>query len=155
MRQFCLSETIKKPRLRGEYSISCISYGTCSGSSPLARGILVIFQRRRMLIRIIPACAGNTIACLYSRSPSRDHPRLRGEYQSPQHIRCVEIGSSPPARGIRKLNCSCNSCYRIIPACAGNTLLNHDHRQDLRDHPRLRGEYTKKSLIFFSLPFLL
>ena len=123
IRPFCLSETIKKPRLRGEYSISCISYGTCSGSSPLARGILVIFQRRRMLIRIIPACAGNTIACLYSRSPSRDHPRLRGEYQSPQHIRCVEIGSSPPARGILFCDSHFTKKSRIIPACAGNTVL--------------------------------
>ena len=121
IRPFCLSETIKKPRLRGEYSISCISYGTCSGSSPLARGILVIFQRRRMLIRIIPACAGNTRIRSSSGISAQDHPRPRGEYTASSSASDSSRGSSPPARGIPDTKSGNKSSSGIIPACAGNT----------------------------------
>ena len=32
----------------------------------------------------------------------------------------------------------------ITPACAGNTTMEATLQLGIRDHPRLRGEYTKK-----------
>ena len=98
-----------------------------------------------MLIRIIPACAGNTIACLYSRSPSRDHPRLRGEYNLDQVTQITETGSSPPARGIPGQRDYTTESRRIIPACAGNTQCKLNCSCNSWDHPRLRGEYSQRA----------
>lgn len=98
-----------------------------------------------MLIRIIPACAGNTIACLYSRSPSRDHPRLRGEYAILPNSMVCPIGSSPPARGIPGQRDYTTESRRIIPACAGNTQCKLNCSCNSWDHPRLRGEYSQRA----------
>ena len=68
------------PRSRGEYlpSRSCGAFPR--GSSPLSRGILCPCRTGRLVVRIIPALAGNTRWCLLSGTGCRDHPRSRGEY---------------------------------------------------------------------------
>jgi len=48
------------PRLRGEYHRHCLPRLCCLGSPPLARGILLGGMERTLLLRITPACAGNT-----------------------------------------------------------------------------------------------
>ena len=141
MRQFCLSETIKKPRLCGEYSPEKHIRPKNVGSSPLARGIHLPLAALEVRSRIIPACAGNTCPILLISAFTEDHPRLRGEYVAYALQRDIPWGSSPLARGILN-RCVCKSYIsRIIPACAGNTKSDKYCQNLYWDHPRLCGEY--------------
>ena len=70
------------PRLRGEY-LKCTMFDEkLEGSPPLARGIRDTPLSLNPLIRITPACAGNTKPLLQFQLMNRDHPRLRGEYHN-------------------------------------------------------------------------
>ena len=51
-----------------------------SGSSPLARGLLLIFLFVWLCLGIIPARAGFTCSRRWGRWSNRDHPRSRGVY---------------------------------------------------------------------------
>ena len=108
--------------MRGEYdSPGCIRIIPI-GSPPLARGIPRVRCLLGPVIGITPACAGNTTGSLRASRRSRDHPRLRGEYQVADWRRNNSQGSPPLARGI--LRCTPLQARRlgITPACAGNTL---------------------------------
>ena len=95
---------------------------------------------------ITPACAGNTRPLPLRRSPSRDHPRLRGEYTRKDQYLPAYTGSPPLARGIRYLHQRARQEPGITPACAGNTYLSDLPVLASGDHPRLRGEYLKKQI---------
>ena len=69
------------PRLRGEYRKVGIFKQSLLGSPPLARGIPKLDYGISGKFRITPACAGNTECFMLHMALSRDHPRLRGEYQ--------------------------------------------------------------------------
>ena len=70
------------PRSCGEYvHRACVAYHQ-SGSSPLMRGILCSTSFARVVFRIIPAHAGNTIKLNFECSGIEDHPRSCGEYSS-------------------------------------------------------------------------
>lgn len=141
--------------MRGEYVAYALQRDIPWGSSPLARGILNRCVCKSYISRIIPACAGNTKSDKYCQNLYWDHPRLCGEYLLSPSIWCVMLGSSSLVRGIRGRNGTKGLLDRIIPACAGNTGSKHWLTTDSKDHPRLCGEYTQKSLIFLSFPFLL
>ena len=109
------------PRSRGEYRLTAAVYTSCSGSSPLSRGIrynISIYVDRH---RIIPALAGNTCAQPRPAVRGMDHPRSRGEYV---------VAAGPVA-----------AAARIIPALAGNTPRTSPAIAPAADHPRSRGEY--------------
>ena len=74
--------------------------------------------------RIIPACAGKTLLTGFSEEAIADHPCLRGENERPHHQRPNQGGSSLLARGKPRKNQYPKIGLRIIPACAGKTLLN-------------------------------
>ena len=109
------------PRSRGEYSMPGTSISGGSGSSPLSRGIPILWWRSRIRTRIIPALAGNTTPAKASWSASSDHPRSRGEYMGGAVWIRYLVGSSPLSRGIRMVNSQEEVRERIIPALAGNT----------------------------------
>ena len=110
------------PRLRGEYHYICQTRTKRWGSPPLARGIQLWRQPSNLESGITPACAGNTLyVCLVS-SICRDHPRLRGEYDSFNLKTTKELGSPPLARGILIYSHSPFGQVRITPACTGKTL---------------------------------
>ena len=109
------------PRLRGEHMSLISPEMTISGSSPLARGTRLIISATVDLLRIIPACAGNTLDYIRDRGLAQDHPRLRGEHQIVKRKVSKAEGSSPLARGTRKSFGYCPPAAGIIPACAGNT----------------------------------
>ena len=92
------------PRLRGEYfgNIEIEFFG--KGSPPLTRGIPQVQGKSTSLRGITPAYAGNTLYILGRLSSSRDHPRLRGEYNEKQRLDYMELGSPPLTRGI--LSCA-------------------------------------------------
>ena len=55
-------------------------------------------------------------------------------------------GSSPLARGLRDLPLTTGAVLRIIPARAGFTVTGHHRYVCVRDHPRSRGVYYRRSL---------
>ena len=115
---------------------------SAAGSSPLARGLLRRYLRRRINRRIIPARAGFTPAwrracpahpdhprsrgvyqfALRATINILDHPRSRGVYRSKRLHHHLGHGSSPLARGLPATAGSPPPSRRIIPARAGFTL---------------------------------
>ena len=67
------------PRLRGELRFHLLGARFLIGSSPLARGTLLLIQSLSKHVRFIPACAGNSVSDLIGFGSSAVHPRLRGE----------------------------------------------------------------------------
>ena len=53
----------------------------------------------------------------------------------------LSVGSSPLARGLRRIVLRCRGLLRIIPARAGFTVLLTSDGKALADHPRSRGVY--------------
>lgn len=117
------------PRLRGEYCSARIPCKSILGSSPLARGLLQL--------RYAHEC------CPW------DHPRSRGEYCFWHSPSFPQLGSSPLARGVLFGMLPYWIGKRIIPACAGSTVLLSWSEYAYQDHPRLRGEYL---LRFWLIP---
>ena len=134
------------PRSRGVYETLHTATLTVLGSSPLARGLRMLWYVGLGMGGIIPARAGFTIGSRRSRRRVRDHPRSRGVYLPLTHRVPLDAGSSPLARGLLSPPPLRGSCHRIIPARAGFTpRVRGDHRHR-RDHPRSRGVYTCGSL---------
>ena len=72
----------------------------------------------------------------------RDHPRSRGVYDGLCVFYFDQEGSSPLARGLRRLGLGRRLERRIIPARAGSTCRCTRKPQMLKDHPRSRGVYV-------------
>ena len=109
------------PRSRGVYPCTARRRARNPGSSPLARGLLILLSDGREDDGIIPARAGFTRPSSSSPWSSRDHPRSRGVYRwrcSPNSLR---LGSSPLARGLLSGLPDGLHIPRIIPARAGFT----------------------------------
>ena len=92
------------------------------GSSPRARGTLRRPPRSQLRARVIPACAGNTIAWQPVATAVPGHPRVRGEHFEVMPSQVPDSGSSPRARGTLGWVERDGHPWRVIPACAGNTL---------------------------------
>ena len=135
------------PRMRGEHVGEVVKDGDVPGSSPHARGTLVVADRGSSVWGIIPACAGNTGRPATARGKCRDHPRMRGEHFSCVVGKSENTGSSPHARGTPCTQAARPNATGIIPACAGNT---HPIRSLLivgGDHPRMRGEHSPVGMV--------
>ena len=111
------------------------------GSSPPARGTRVDGDRGTALQRFIPARAGNTSLYTSSSISSAVHPRPRGEHTSRMKVLSSGTGSSPPARGTRRINRRVLAVQRFIPARAGNTGAGPGRSDSESVHPRPRGEH--------------
>ena len=113
-----------------------------AGSPPHARGRHQAGCARRREVRITPACAGKTFPAAPVEPTTPDHPRMRGEDDSPALTGRRTIGSPPHARG-RLAGIQLNMADSgITPACAGKTSMDIALIPDFRDHPRMRGEDT-------------
>ena len=99
-----------------------------------------------MVVGIIPACAGETPHTTAAQARPADHPRLRGGNSPPMSLPPTIRGSSPLARGKRRLDEGLGDADRIIPACAGETTPPRNFAVMERDHPRLRGGNLRGSL---------
>jgi len=113
-----------------------------SGSSPLARGIRILFGCREGAKRFIPARAGNTVLGGVPSPPLTVHPRSRGEYRHRKMLPMRMRDSSPLARGIHHPGAARRATCRFIPARAGNTHSRTLALPSLPVHPRSRGEYV-------------
>ena len=117
------------PRMRGEYVVEELPGIVEWGSSPHTRGIHFHRPQRHTVRGLIPAHAGNTIRAGRAERFKRAHPRTRGEYRllgdGVQGCR----GSSPHTRGIPLGVARWRGGSGLIPAHAGNTLVNQ-HRNN-------------------------
>ena len=91
------------------------------GSPPHARGRLPVGLKRRVEIRITPACAGKTELSGPKLMAKADHPRMRGEDYFPNAGWLAVRGSPPHARGRRLVLFERLANGGITPACAGKT----------------------------------
>ena len=66
--------------MRGEHLDNTKSLDRQLGSSPHARGTLIVSGSVQAFGGIIPACAGNTLHHHPSTPDNGDHPRMRGEH---------------------------------------------------------------------------
>ena len=110
------------------------------GSSPHARGAREGHAGGPPHRGIIPACAGSTQSRQCRRCEWWDHPRMRGEHGHGGVAGHAGQGSSPHARGARRVHDASEALPGIIPACAGSTIGAFSALRMPRDHPRIRGE---------------
>ena len=132
------------PRMRGEHDPMGLSTSPTRGSSPHARGARHGAGMALPWQRIIPACAGSTHHLHRHSRHGWDHPRMRGEHLGYMIEALDAKGSSPHARGAQCLGAPRAEARRIIPACAGSTACRRVRAPRRRDHPRMRGEHTRK-----------
>ena len=130
------------PRLCGEHIIKRGRRSGFQGSPPPVRGTHAPMGYNGMIIRITPACAGNTSAFSLSYLVCKDHPRLCGEHALSTGGPVPRLGSPPPVRGTPSTAGSTANFAGITPACAGNTLGGVCQPRDKQDHPRLCGEHA-------------
>ena len=130
------------PRSRGVYLCEDIEAMGMLGSSPLARGLRRLRAALHAGPGIIPARAGFTSRRLPEQTRRSDHPRSRGVYAPPASSMAVVTGSSPLARGLRRLSGPRAPARRIIPARAGFTSCSARTTTPPWDHPRSRGVYV-------------
>ena len=132
------------PRWRGEHLMVHFRAIFNYGSSPLARGALIVLILGTFLLRLIPAGAGSTNWGDCSGTTSAAHPRWRGEHSPMQYTLEVIDGSSPLARGAPTMSVSVGIGRRLIPAGAGSTGNVSRRLGDLAAHPRWRGEHIAR-----------
>ncbi len=132
------------PRVRGEQSVSCLSFTAPFGSSPRARGTADRPMLDDLLERFIPACAGNRSGPPTSCLSPPVHPRVRGEQPAASTATHSPHGSSPRARGTDHAADHRGVGIRFIPACAGNRPSASPAPAPASVHPRVRGEQWRK-----------
>ena len=133
--------TADHPRSRGVYPISTSTPTSPSGSSPLARGLLLQGGDQAAQVGIIPARAGFTPPGGTRLRARPDHPRSRGVYHANAVGEVPADGSSPLARGLLVAQIVVRAADGIIPARAGFTVGIQLADRLARDHPRSRGVY--------------
>ena len=137
------------PRSRGEHRVQVPCTRQGSGSSPLARGTLLLVSDGVGGLRLIPARAGNTALSAASDPPKPAHPRSRGEHLPSLAAASWRLGSSPLARGTHSNAWTSSAMPRLIPARAGNTSMPCSCRTRRPAHPRSRGEHDAAGYQFY------
>ena len=137
-----LSPSGDHPRVCGEHDTLTTSTPEFTGSSPRMRGTPPHTHKKILKRGIIPAYAGNTIACPRICRLIRDHPRVCGEHVWSARIPDQTLGSSPRMRGTRLGGLRPDTAAGIIPAYAGNTHIDCARLRTGGDHPRVCGEHV-------------
>ena len=134
------------PRVCGNYFPSVSSVHTSAGSPPRVREL----PERRLDgldgLGITPACAGITQLLWDFGAVGQDHPRVCGNY-----LKCIRstwnsAGSPPRVRELPLVYPKSRPNTGITPACAGITHPPKCGGGESQDHPRVCGNYTKRSL---------
>ena len=130
----------------GKYEVGYVKPSFRAGSPPHVREIHVRVIPLSSLLRITPACAGNTTVYFKNTNLTEDHPRMCGKYPACAFSFSLSLGSPPHVREIQVARQAPTCKSRITPACAGNTTLAQENMYLLQDHPRMCGKYTKRSI---------
>ena len=105
------------------------------------RGTRLSYAIGEILLRFIPAHAGNTVAVTPDIAEYAVHPRACGEHYCRLDSTISAIGSSPRMRGTRFLVVRRVIVFRFIPAHAGNTYVASKRGAVVTVHPRACGEH--------------
>ena len=144
------------PRVCGANASLRSSADRTAGSSPRVRGKRQFHLLVDVIVRIIPACAGQTPTHALGYVLRADHPRVCGANQHTDRRRGSEGGSSPRVRGKPVFGRGDLHEERIIPACAGQTVFGVHCAQLNPDHPRVCGanmiSHYRCSLVHGSSP---
>ncbi len=111
------------------------------GSSPRVRGTRQTSLTIALLIRFIPAGAGNTALVIFLPHYLKVHPRGCGEHAQDSSLYFKSYGSSPRVRGTHRSNRHKIWLLRFIPAGAGNTSQPRPAETLTAVHPRGCGEH--------------
>ena len=130
--------------MRGEQPVILILFLWMLGSPPHARGAGLCVERMLDRSGITPACAGSRDLSAANNQAQRDHPRMRGEQLLRYEENGGDTGSPPHARGAARCCVGLQLHAGITPACAGSRLRTTPAPTPDWDHPRMRGEQTKK-----------
>ena len=87
------------PRVCGEHFGSQMAAIAHVGSSPRVRGTHSMSGHKKVELRFIPACAGNTRRSQLSGRTGSVHPRVCGEHLGVSLLIAKNVGSSPRVRG--------------------------------------------------------
>ena len=134
------SEAGAHPRSRGENTRLRAARTVSAGSSPLTRGKHLPQPGRTAPQRLIPAHAGKTDVPSTAATPSRAHPRSRGENSPTGGATVSSEGSSPLTRGKLYPSVQFRALRGLIPAHAGKTRSTASSTRSPPAHPRSRGE---------------
>ena len=108
------------PRTCGEHDFLPTEGKGILGSSPHVRGTFEHYSRVPVLIRFIPARAGNIYIPLAVPRQRAVHPRTCGEHVFVFSVAMTSVGSSPHVRGTLWSVARAKQPRRFIPARAGN-----------------------------------
>ena len=111
-----------------------------AGSSPRVRGKPLRHRPHPRRRRLIPARAGKTPACCWSRPRAPAHPRACGENRFDTDPLLAADGSSPRVRGKPSSAAAFFAVMGLIPARAGKTARGPVHEPLRKAHPRACGE---------------
>ena len=128
------------PRICGERHLVFIALLRGVGSSPHMRGTLPEIQFSMLLIRFIPAYAGNAQQEPKESRSTPVHPRICGERTIARAPGRKGDGSSPHMRGTLPVWATASDSKRFIPAYAGNADGIRGIRGGHSVHPRICGE---------------
>ena len=142
--KFCILGIKDHPRVCGEQSCKPLACYVIKGSPPRVRGTVLKDTSTLHMMRITPACAGNSYSGSFNRCWLQDHPRVCGEQCTSVGIRRIPIGSPPRVRGTVVVPMANGSTKGITPACAGNRISLRLRLATMRDHPRVCGEQDYK-----------
>ena len=128
------------PRVCGENGLVHAPRSDLPGSSPRVRGKPASARSWVDKNGLIPACAGKTSTPDFSEIEDWAHPRVCGENKTYTGSLRGKRGSSPRVRGKHSCPSRGPRAKRLIPACAGKTLLRVAGLDSRPAHPRVCGE---------------
>ena len=131
--------TSDHPRACGANGVDALWDKLKDGSSPRMRGKPVRCVVDIVVLRIIPAHAGQTPCDERERRSRTDHPRACGANSLTHHFFFYATGSSPRMRGKHVRDRHRPPGPRIIPAHAGQTPVWRGRALGITDHPRACG----------------
>ena len=132
------------PACAGSSPTFSFSGYAATGLSPRARGAGIAGGIATTYSRTIPAGAGSREDTTYAPAASRDHPRVRGEQADALNTPGELVGPSPRARGAATGGVQLHETDGTIPACAGSRVCWPLGSPGGRDHPRGRGEQSRR-----------
>ena len=134
------------PRVGGENWGGEERMSVSAGSSPRGRGKLEIIPQVRIVIGLIPAWAGKTVAGDDAGDGRGAHPRVGGENPVTSSSNRHPPGSSPRGRGKQDPRAVVADIAGLIPAWAGKTVPRGRIAVSVSAHPRVGGENPASTL---------
>ena len=128
------------PRACGEQAGTCDGSVRVNGSSPRLRGTAMGVRAGVLVVRFIPAPAGNSCTAFRLHWWETVHPRACGEQSRVKIAESLSVGSSPRLRGTGPGWGRSRHLIRFIPAPAGNSATPASEPCPPAVHPRACGE---------------